>query len=343
LGVAIVRRCLVADSSRCRQRLVATQDFGRTWTDITPVRRLSGGLPPELALLHPVFLDAEHGWVTANDCTGGTAMLFITASGGRRWARTPIPPSTCAAGAGTTPTFVDERHGWLVHLEPTGASATIQRTVDGGKTWSREQTFLWITGVRFVDPLHGWLAGSKLRGDMGLFGTSDGGRNWTSISTPLPSCCRNWSALFDAPTFLDDEYAVTPVTLRNAHRSSVVFDISADGGRTWRVGARLPPARAGTSGFPSPAPVSIASKGDWWVLAGRRPNLRRTSDGGRTWRSVAMPTDGRVIGLGAVGARRAWISVLDGRVAKLLATRDGGRTWRALTPVARQGRRPASR
>jgi photosystem II stability/assembly factor-like uncharacterized protein len=342
LGVAIVRRCLAADSSRCRQRLIATEDFGRTWTDITPTKRVAGSAPPELALLHPFFLDAEHAWVTANDCERGKAVLFITASGGRRWARTPIPASTCNAGAGTTPTFVDERHGWLVHLEPTGASATIQHTVDGGKTWSREQTFSWITGVRFADPRHGWLAGSNLRGTPGLFRTSNGGRTWTRISAPLPSCCRDWTALFEAPAFLDDEHAVTPVTLRNGNRSTVAFDISADGGRTWRVAARLPPVRGGSNGFPSTVPVSIASQGDWWVLLGRRPILRKTGDGGRTWRSIAPPTDGRIIGLSAVDARRAWVAVLEGRVATLLATRDGGRTWRALTPVARAGRPPTS-
>jgi photosystem II stability/assembly factor-like uncharacterized protein len=118
------------------------------------MQAVPGGLPPNLALLHPYFLDPEHGWVTANDCAGGKAVLFITTSGGRRWGRTPIAPSTCNAGAGTTPTFVDERHGWLVHLEPTGESASIQRTTDGGKTWSRDRTFRGSRGpvspIRFM-------------------------------------------------------------------------------------------------------------------------------------------------------------------------------------------------
>jgi hypothetical protein len=234
-GVAAVRRCLATDPSRCRQRLLATEDFGRTWTDITPMQTVPGGLPPELALLHASFVDPEHGWVTANDCAGGKAVLFSTASGGRRWARTSIPPSTCNAGAGTSPTFVDARHGWLVHLEPTGESASIQRTIDGGRTWSGERDFPWITGVQFVDPLHGWLGGRGLRGDTGLFRTENGGRTWTHVSTPLPSCCRNWFALVDAPTFFDDEHAVAPVTLVRGNRSMIAFDLTSDGGHTWRL------------------------------------------------------------------------------------------------------------
>jgi photosystem II stability/assembly factor-like uncharacterized protein len=337
-GVAIVRRCLAADSSSCRQRVVATEDFGRTWTDITPMRTTPGGLTPDLMLLHPFFLDPEHGWVTANDCAGGKAVLFRTASGGRRWARTSIPPATCNAGAGTTPTFVDARHGWLVHLEPTGASASIQLSTDGGKTWSRERVFSWITGVRFVDPLDGWLAGSNLPGEAGLFETANGGRTWARDSAPLPSCCRNWMPMFDAPTFFGTSQAVVPVTLRDGNRSVVAFDATADGGRTWRVAAAFPPVGAGASGFPSPASVSIATPRDWWVLAGSPPRLRRTSDAGRTWLPIAIPKARRAIALDAVDARHAWIRVLDGRMATLLATRDGGRTWSVLTPLARPNR-----
>jgi photosystem II stability/assembly factor-like uncharacterized protein len=324
------------------QSLIATEDFGRTWADITPTQAIPGGLPPDLALVHAFFLDPEHGWVAANDCTGGKAVVFSTASGGRRWARTSIPPSTCNAGAGTSPTFVDPRHGWLVHLEPTGESASIQRTIDGGRTWSRERDFPWITGIRFVDPLHGWLGGHGLRGDTGLFRTKDGGRTWTHVSTPLPSCCRDWIARFDAPTFFDDEHAVAPFTLIRGNRSMIAFDVTSDGGHTWRLAAKLPPTSAEASGFPSPALVSIATPSDWWVLAGSPPVLRRTTDGGRTWRSIAIPKAGRAIWLDAVDGRHAWMTVLDGRLATLLVTGDGGRMWRGLTPVARTNRQPTS-
>lgn len=194
--------------------------------DITPIQ---AGSPSDLALAHVFFLDPGHGWVTANDCSGGKAVLFTTSSGGRTWARTSIEPSTCSAGAGSTAVFTDQRHGWLVRLEPTGSSASLQRTTDGGRTWSREQDFAWITGLRFVDPLHGWLGGD-LRGDTGLFETANGGRTWTPVPTPLASCCTDGTALFDAPTFLGEERAVLPVTLREADRSVVAFDVTSDGG-----------------------------------------------------------------------------------------------------------------
>lgn len=192
-----------------------------------------------------------------------------------------------------------------------------------------------------MDPRHGWLGGS-VRDDTGLFRTADGGRTWPRVSAPLPACCRNWTALFDAPTFLDDEQAVVPVTLRDGDRSVVALDVTSDGGQTWRVAAVLPPVSAGASGFPSPASVSIATTSDWWVLAGSPPVLRRTDDGGQTWRSIAIPKARRAISIDAVDGRRAWITVLDGRLATLLATRNGGRTWRRLTPFARPNRPAAS-
>jgi photosystem II stability/assembly factor-like uncharacterized protein len=305
------------------------------------MQTVPGGWPPDLVLMHAFFLDPGHGWVTANDCSGGKAVLFATASGGRSWTRTPIEPSTCSAGAGTTPVFADRRHGWLVRLEPTGSSASLQRSTDGGRTWSPEHDFAWITGLQFVDPLHGWLGGD-LGGDTGLFRTANGGRAWTPVPAPLPSCCRDGTALFDAPTFLDEERAGLPVTLRDGSRSVVAFDVTADGGHTWRIAAMLPPVRAGTSGFPSPASVSIATRSDWWVLAGSPPVLRTTSDGGRTWRSIALPRARRAISFDAADRRRAWMTVVDGQRATLLATRDGGRTWRGVRLVFRSSRQPAS-
>jgi photosystem II stability/assembly factor-like uncharacterized protein len=334
-GVAIVRRCLVSDPSSCRQLVVATEDFGRTWTNITPMRTVPGGLPADLALSHLFFLDPEHGWVTASDCVGGKAVLFRTASGGRRWGHTSIPASTCNAGAGTTPTFVDARHGWLLRQEPTGESASIQRTTDGGNRWSPERDFPWITALRFVDPLHGWLGGTGRPSTVGLFRTLDAGRTWLHVRTPLPSCCQGWWALFDAPTFFDASHGVVPVTLRHGNRLVVVFEATPDGGDTWRVAATLGPLRAGTIGFPAPASVSVATESDWWVLTGRRPRLRVTHDAGRSWRSIAVPNARRAYALDALDARRAWITVGAGRLTLLLATRDGGRTWRTLVPVAR--------
>jgi photosystem II stability/assembly factor-like uncharacterized protein len=314
---------------------LATEDFGRTWTDITPMRTVSGGLPADLELSHPFFLDPEHGWVTASDCVGGNAVLFRTTSGGRRWGRTPILASTCNAGAGTTPTFVDARHGWLVRQEPTGESASIQRTTDGGKRWSQERDFPWITRLRFVDPLHGWLGGIDRPGTVGLFRTSDGGRTWLHVRTPLRSCCRNWWALFDAPTFFDASHGVVPVTLRHGSRLVVAFDATIDGGDTWRVTATLGPVTAGTIGFPAPASVSVATERDWWLLAGNRARLRVTHDAGRTWRLIVVPNARRAYALDALDARRAWITVRARGPTLLLATRDGGRTWRTLVPVAR--------
>ena len=334
-GVALVERCVAVDLSRCRQRLVASEDFGTTWTDITPVHTALRGPSSDVKMSHLFFLDREHGWVTANDCAGGKAVLFRTASGGRTWTRTPIPASSCNAGAGHTATFVDARNGWLVHLEPTGSSASLQRTTDGGKTWSREQDFEWISGIRFVDPFHGWLGGVTSGDEAGLLRTADGGRSWTDIATPVPACCRRWIALSDAPTFFDDRRGVLPVTLRDGDRSRVVFDVTSDGGDTWHVASMLPPVQTGASGFPSTASVAITTPTDWWVLDGEPPVVRRTTDGGRTWRPVGIPETRWARALGATDGRHAWITVADRRSGALLATRDGGLTWRALVPFAR--------
>jgi len=333
-GVATVYRC---HGDRCRDRLHATEDFGRTWSDITPSQ-----VPNGSSIDSVFFLDRLHGWVVADDCVGGKATLFRTEDGARTWRRTAIEGASCNAGANVSPSFVDSWNGWLIHQEPTGSSASLQRTTDGGKTWSRARDFEWITSIRFLDPLDGWYGGF-LHDRGGLFRTQDGGRTWARVPTPLPDCCDGWQAYYDRPTFSDLYHAVVPITLRNGHREVVAFDATADGGRTWRLASVFRPRGAGPdSAFPAPRPVGIASPTDWWTVARGSPAVFHTDDGGNTWQRSRIAGEGRVVSIAAIDARRAWaIAYLD-RQRSLFVTRDGGRSWRAVTPVTSAGSPAAS-
>jgi len=335
-GVTTVYRCR---GERCRDRLLATEDFGRTWSDITP-----SPLPEEGSIYSVSFLDRYHGWVVAESCAGGQGTLFRTEDGARTWRRTAIDGVTCNAGANRVPSFVDSQNGWLIHQEPTGSSASLQRTRDGGKTWSRERDFEWITAVRFLDPLDGWMGGF-IHSRGGLFRTKDGGRTWARVPIPLPECCRGWIRLVDRPTFSDLEHAVVPITLRNPDRGRevVAFDATADGGRTWRLAAVLRPRGTGrVSAFPAPRPTSVTSSTDWWTVARGSPAVFHTDDGGNTWQRSRITAEGRVFSIAAIDARRAWAIVYLDRQRSLFVTRDGGRSWRAVTPVASAGSPAAS-
>jgi len=334
-GVAAISDCRVnGDEMLCQDHLAATQDLGRTWSDITPFDTVPSERYAGLEIEHVFFLDPEHGWVVAGDCAAARAVLFRTSDGGRSWHHAPTETSTCNAGAGVVPQFVGPTHGWLIHLEPTVSSASIRRTVDGGRTWSRGGDFESITGVRFLDRRTGWLGGF-LHHRAGLFRTANGGRTWARVPAPLPACCREWKVLVDRPTFSDAEHAVVPITLRHGTRSVVAFDVTADGGRTWGLASVLRPSgRSGPKGFPSPVPASIATATAWWVVVGDPPILYRTDDGGSTWRIFPIGAGGHVTSIAAVDGDRAWLTSYRGPAGTLFVTMNGGRSWGTASPVA---------
>jgi photosystem II stability/assembly factor-like uncharacterized protein len=139
----------------------------------------------------------------------------------------------------------------------------------------------------FADPTHGWAAG---RG--GILGTRDG-RSWR-VQTGMP---------IRALTAVDatDAWALA--------RSSLLR--TRDGIR-WQVATR--------QAF---AAVSFADAETGFAL---RPDgtLRRTSDGGVTWRSARGPTR-RVQALCFSGATVGYVAA----AGIVWRTIDGGRTWRA--------------
>jgi photosystem II stability/assembly factor-like uncharacterized protein len=126
---------------------------------------------------------------------------------------------------------------------------------------------------------------------------------------------------------------VLPVDLQRGGRAAVVFYVTGDGGRTWRVGSRRPVTFRLTkprSPFPRYVPVSVASPTAWWVVSGEaKRTVHVTSDGGRRWSVRRLPVAVRMlpvraVSIAAADARRAWVTAEAG----LLATTDAGRSWR---------------
>lgn len=298
--------------------------------------------------------------------------LLHTTDGGATWSRSSVRldlrrgEDTYAGAAQVF--FLDEQRGWLLAALATGSAfsrAVLYRTTDGGASWTKV-TAPANGDIVFTTPQDGWLAGGPTHAD--LYVTHDGGVTWEEVAVPqrLPSpiptptpagpvtpCdrparenCTPFPGRPSPPTaglpnFFDATNGVMPVHVQplETDSSSVYFNVTHDGGRTWTPAG--PPISltksVGDLLVQGLSKVSLVDAENWFLLADR---LYATQDGGKSW-SVVSAEDHLLNGryLDFVSPEVGWLyeessscsgpkdAPLCSTVARLLKTTDGGRTW----------------
>jgi photosystem II stability/assembly factor-like uncharacterized protein len=197
-----------------RSSVMKTTDGGKTWIRLpTPTNVVIDANDINIQ-----FLDADHGFVFAclPSSSGAcfTPLLISTSDGGQTWKQLSTIPDHLGA---KSMWFTDSMHGWITGglAGPTppsdyfgGSGLTgLYATTDGGLTWTKETLpdpilatpncipLSFNTGVKFVDSLHGWVAGTSYcnstiapHGGIAQGGlvwtTSDGGATWTVHALP---------------------------------------------------------------------------------------------------------------------------------------------------------------
>jgi photosystem II stability/assembly factor-like uncharacterized protein len=197
-----------------RASVMKTTDGGKTWIRLpTPTNVV---IDANDINIH--FLDADHGFVFAclPSSSGAciTALIISTSDGGQTWTELSNVPHIGVKSVW----FTDSMHGWITGgvsgpIPPPdyfGSSTltALYATTDGGLTWTQQTLpdpilatpncipLSFNTGVKFVDSLHGWVAGTSYcnstiapHGQIAqgalVWTTSDGGATWTVH--PLPS------------------------------------------------------------------------------------------------------------------------------------------------------------
>jgi photosystem II stability/assembly factor-like uncharacterized protein len=164
-----------------------------------------------------------------------------------------------------------------------------------------------LTGVQFVSADQGWAVGQNA-----ILATSDGGAHWTTqltgdlnlMSVDFINAADGWAVGADSLLATTDGGAhwtrlPDPCTLiRSVHFISPTVGVAVTGGSdTGGGGAAIPSQRGG-------------------VLA--------TSDGGRTWETMATPADAQTVCFS--DADNGWL----GAGGHLYRTGDGGRDWTAV-------------
>ncbi|MGH7751111.1 MAG: WD40/YVTN/BNR-like repeat-containing protein, partial [Candidatus Dormibacteria bacterium] len=180
-------------------------------------------------------------------------------------------------------------------------SATPLPALLSGPGWQQEWsgTSKDLTGVEFIDRLHGWAVGAGGT----IMATTDGGSKWTAQRSGV-------TADLNSVSFVD--------TLHGwAAGDADTLVVTSNGGATWTV------EHTGTGGQLSGVQFIDASHG--WVVDGMPEQLLATVDAGRHWTAVTTPlvvTAARV-----ADALHGWAT--NGQ--SMMSTGDGGTTWTTAT------------
>lgn len=309
--------------------LSSTSDGGISWSSISPA-----DLSPEQ--IRGVRIMGTNGWLVAatGDPTQRLA-LYRTADAGATWTATPLParPDVDVAAKATIE-VADDTHVFIgLRLEPNRWSLSrglLLRSSDGGVTWAK--TMLPAAGeISFPTAQDGWLVGGLARER--LYASHDGGRKWKAVR-PKAAISGAASITYALPTFSSETEGVLPVSLAAGARSTLAFETTYDGGRSWYVAAKV---RIGKSlRFASSVPSAVIDPDLWLAAVGKR--LVAVTDGGLTKTTVGT-LPGTVSGLQFASGTIGWAQVPGACAAKtrvcpikLFATADGGITWVRLRP-----------
>jgi len=219
--------------------------------------------------------------------------------------------------------FVDARHGWALgyFALPKPGLVTLQSTDDGGRTWHlvtppTTEPGQPVTGVSFVDREDGWACGPA------LYATHDGGGTWTRVRLGAP-VDRLASAGHTAWAIAGRHVWESPARSDRWHRVAGAPTIDGDvlglvrrgpdqGWLLWRSG-------------PGPEPAFS--------------HLVTTSDGGTSWRPLALPCgeDWENQNLSA-GQGALWLFCgsepgAGSQLGSLYRSMDRGRSW---APMVRE-------
>ncbi|MEA2483928.1 MAG: hypothetical protein QOC55_1875, partial [Thermoleophilaceae bacterium] len=253
------------------------------------------------------FPSAQSGYLLLSD-----GSLLHTRDGGQSWtARTAIP-GTAATGAGSamhpSDVFFTSADAGFV----TTGSGIVYRTTDGATSWSPvAQAPQHLDSIFFADAQTGFAAGGA-----SILRTTDGGATWSQQGVVTPPASVDWIR------------CGTPLTCMAATAGGDRLLRTDDGGDTWTAispatrplyaaayaesGAVAAVGQAGTTVWSQDAGHNFvrvsddldtrftllhAVSPDTAYVAGRGGTMARTTDGGRTWSTLAPPVADRILDL----------------------------------------------
>jgi photosystem II stability/assembly factor-like uncharacterized protein len=302
--------------------------------------------PAMIASFH--FPSAQVGYLLLSDGT-----VVQTGNGGASFSgRQPVPGTQATRPTATPATpsdifFTDATTGFALTSGPDGGS--IYRTTDGGNTWVRKATDPHaLASVFFADAMNGYAVGTSNT----ILKTGDGGSTWevqtvpddvpadnlTSIRCSGATECLMATASGDRVLRTTD--GGTTVTAINPSARKVFAATLSSASVAVGVGERGTTVRSTNADAtePSFSPVGDepltgaftrlrATSADVVAAPGENGRLALSTNGGRSWTAVRVPTPDNLLDAWFVDATHGFVLDVNGRAQR---TDDGGASWALL-------------
>jgi len=267
------------------------------------------------------------GWSWGHPQGSGDYIVVHTVDAGKTWKE--LLDTWQHAGPPAL-SFLDASHGWfscsnMYCTEAPGME--VRRTTDGGKHWNIITHEAAVLGMAFADERHG-IAQAFDVGDP-VVRTADGGQTWSRIEIPNLKKIEVVFLLSGRTAWVTDHEGDDLLLFR-----------TIDGGQSWEGSRTSLPYD-----WPEVREILFVDQANGWIVLGRKQDdeirLLGTTDGGRTWTPVSIPSvrSGTWIPapdvLGFVSAKVGFVFSTedegqpswDPKNRKVLFTTDGGARW----------------
>jgi photosystem II stability/assembly factor-like uncharacterized protein len=245
LAVAIIAVLVLARQGAHPTPAPGGTSVSRSKATPTP---LSSPSPTPVAgpVVGSIAMFGDNGWATTLDQAGPVLGVLRTGDGGRTW-RSVVPASARSSFIlGFSP--IDGSRAWFIAQRGNSGSGPVDlwSTQDGGLKWSRTAAPAIVYRgalITFSDGTHGWLASpgepmsQEQQQGIVIDRTVDGGKTWrlvaqsnfppgrTTAGAPSLSCGKSDLSFLDASTGW----------LTGGCTSGITFDVTTDGGVTWKA------------------------------------------------------------------------------------------------------------
>jgi photosystem II stability/assembly factor-like uncharacterized protein len=262
------------------------------------------------------FFDSDHGFAYAG-------LSYRTEDGGAHWDTIEVPGSTPYV------TFATPTLGWAADFEV--GSQRLYKTTDGGLAWmllpskrpaaSVLEPNLEIQSSPFRENGEAWLGAGSFP-DPIVYLTVDGGANWRTITTPVPSAAPSGPGYATGARLVPGGGVLVLASDETGRLLGAFF--SSDRGGSWRE-VTFPVA------IKTSDDLSFVDATQWWLL--QAGQLYKTTDEGITWTHVSpvgLPDGWSLQAARAIDAQHAWwsmVSSASSTVSALAMTSDGGSHW----------------